>query len=75
MNKVYEQGSTFKYKICSMKCKISMDKNTFQASESYSPTSSQARVLVVQATVMAYLTRFAVKIFFLRFAQREKKKK
>ncbi len=32
-------------------------------------------VLVVQASVLAYLTRFAVKIFFLGFAQREKKKK
>ncbi len=30
-------------------------KNTLQASECYSPTSSQARVLVVQAFVAAYL--------------------
>jgi hypothetical protein len=58
-----------------MKCKISMDKNAFQASECYSPTSSQARVLVVQATVAAYLTRLAVKICFLRYTQRKKKKK
>jgi hypothetical protein len=31
--------------------------------ECYSPTSSQARVLVVQASVAAYLTRFAAKFF------------
>ncbi len=80
MNKVLrtrfnEQGSTFKYKICSTKCKISTDKNAFQASECYNPTLSQARVLVVQASIAAYLTRFAVEIIFLRFAQHEKKKK
>ncbi len=32
-------------------------------SECYSPTSSQARVLVIQASIVAYLTRFAVKFF------------
>ncbi len=32
-------------------------------SECNSPTSSQARVLVVQASVAAYLIRFAVKLF------------
>ncbi len=32
-------------------------------SECYSPTSSQARVLVIQASVKAYLTRFAVDFF------------
>ncbi len=32
-------------------------------SECYSPTSSQARVLVVQASIVAYLTRFAVDFF------------
>jgi hypothetical protein len=52
-----------------------MDKNAFQALECYSPTSSQARVLVIQASVAAYLTRFAIEIFFLPFAQRKKKKK
>jgi hypothetical protein len=40
-----------------------MYKNALQASKRYSPTSSQARVLVVQASVVAYLTRFAVKFF------------
>jgi hypothetical protein len=38
-----------------MKYKISMHKTPFQASECYSPTSSQARVLVVQASVGGYL--------------------
>ncbi len=40
-----------------------MYKNDSQASECYSPTSSQARVLVVQASVTGYLTRFAVNFF------------
>ncbi len=31
--------------------------------ECYSPTSSQGRVLVKQASVAAYLTRFAIKFF------------
>jgi hypothetical protein len=37
--------------------------NALQASECYSPTSSQARVLVVQATIAAYPTRFTIKFF------------
>ncbi len=74
-NKVYKQGSTFKNKICSTKSKISTDKNTFQASECYSPTSSQARVLVAQAFVAAYWPRFTVEVFFLQFTQCKKKKK
>jgi hypothetical protein len=45
----YGQGSTYK--------------NALQASECYSPTSSQARVLVIQASVVAYSTRFAVDFF------------
>jgi hypothetical protein len=40
-----------------------MYKNALQALECYSPTSSQVRALVVQASVAAYLTRFAVKFF------------
>ncbi len=40
-----------------------MYKNALQALECYSPTSSQARVLVIQASIAAYLTRFAVKFF------------
>jgi hypothetical protein len=38
-------------------------KNALQASECYSSTSSQARVLVVQASVAACLTGFAVQFF------------
>ncbi len=40
-----------------------MYKNALQASECYSPTSSQARVLAIQASIVAYLTRFAVNFF------------
>ncbi len=43
--------------------KVLRFKNALQASECYSPTSIQARVLVVQASVAAYLTRFAVEFF------------
>ncbi len=42
----YEQGSTDK---------VLRFKNALQASECYSPTSSHARVLVIQASVVAYL--------------------
>ncbi len=45
----YGQGSTYK--------------NAFQALECYSPTSSQVRVLVIQASIAAYLTRIAVNFF------------
>ncbi len=60
---IHEQGSTFKYKICSTKCKISTDKNAFQALECYSPTSSQVRVLVIQASVAAYLQDSPLRFF------------
>jgi hypothetical protein len=40
---------------CSTKYKISLYKTPFQASEYYSPTSSQAWVLVIQSSVAAYL--------------------
>ncbi len=40
-----------------------MYKNPLQALECYSPTSSQARVLVVQASIAVYLTRFAIKFY------------
>jgi hypothetical protein len=36
---------------------------TFKRQSRYSPTSSQGRVLVDQASVAAYLTRFAVNFF------------
>ncbi len=49
MQDFYGQGSTYK--------------NALQASECYSPTSSQARKLVVHTSVAAYLTRFAVDFF------------
>jgi hypothetical protein len=41
----------------------------------YSPTSSQARVLVVQAYIAAYLQDLLLRFFFLRFTQREKMRK
>ncbi len=37
--------------------------------------AGQARVLVVQASIAAYLTRFAIEIFFLQFAQHKKTRK
>ncbi len=61
LQEFYEQGST--------------NKNTFKHRSCYSPTSSQGRALVEQASVVAYLTRFAVKLFSLRFAQCKKTKK
>ncbi len=48
---------------------------TFKHWSCYSPTSSQGRVLVEQASVVVYLTRFAVEFFFLQFAQCKKTKK
>jgi hypothetical protein len=56
----YGQGSTYK--------------NALQASECYSPTSSQARVLVVQASVAAYLKRFAVKLFSYNLVNARKRR-
>ncbi len=46
----------------------------FKHRKCYSPTSRQARVLVVQAFVVVYLQDLLSRIFFLRFAQREKAK-
>jgi hypothetical protein len=43
--------------------KVLQFKNALQASECYSPTSIQARVLVVQASVAAYLTKFSINFF------------
>jgi hypothetical protein len=40
-----------------------MHKTPFQVSECYSPTSSQARVLVVQASVVAYLQDLPLRFF------------
>ena len=54
--------------------KVLQTRTTFNRRSRYSPTSSQGRVLVEQASVAAYLTRFTVKFFFLLFAQREKTK-
>jgi hypothetical protein len=51
-----------------------MYKNALQASECHSPTSSQARVLVIQASVAAYLTRFAVNFFFYDSLKARKKR-
>jgi hypothetical protein len=70
-NKIYKQDSTFKYKI---RYKVSTFKNALQALECYSPTSSQARVLVVRA-IAAYLTRFAVKFFSYDSLNARKRKK
>ncbi len=46
-----------------MKYKISTFKTPFQASEHYSPTSSKARVLVVQASVTEYLQDLTLRFF------------
>ncbi len=51
-----------------------MYKNALQTLECYSPTSSQARVLVIQASVTAYLQDLPSRLFFLRYAQRKKTK-
>ncbi len=48
----YEQGSMNK---------VLRIRTAFKRQSCYSPTSSQGRVLVGQASVVAYLTRFAVK--------------
>ncbi len=61
----YEKGSTNK---------VLRTRTTFKRRSRYSPTSSQGRVLVKQASVAPYLTRFAVEFFFLRVAKREKTK-
>ncbi len=46
----------------------------FKCRKCYSPTSRQARVLVVQASIVAYLQDLPLRLFFLRFAQRKKAK-
>ncbi len=43
--------------------KVLRFKNTLQALECYTPTSIQARILVIQAPIAVYLTRFAVEFF------------
>ncbi len=47
----------------------------FKHRKRYSPTSRKARVLVVQASVMAFLQDLSSKIFFLWVAQHEKSRK
>jgi hypothetical protein len=51
----YKQGSTNKVLRTRIMNKVLRFKNALQALECYSPTSIQARVLVVQASVVAYL--------------------
>ncbi len=43
--------------------KVLLTRSTFNRQSHYSPTSSQGRVLVKQASVAAYLTRLAIKKF------------
>jgi hypothetical protein len=43
--------------------KVLQTRTTFERQSRYSPTSSQGRVLVKQASVAAYLTRFAMDFF------------
>jgi hypothetical protein len=74
-NKVYKQGSTFKYKICSTKCKISIDKNALQALEVLQPYIKSSKVTFPTSLRRGILTRFAIEIFFLRFTQCKKTKK
>jgi hypothetical protein len=50
-------------------------KNALQASECYSPTSSQTRVLVVQASVVAYLQDLLSSFFFYELLSTRKQKK
>ncbi len=43
----------------------------FKRRKCYSPTSRQARVLVIQASIAVYLQDLPSRFFFLQFAQRE----
>ncbi len=56
------------------KYKISTYKTPFQVSECYSPTSSQARVLVVQASVAAYLQNLPSRFFSYNFLNSRKRR-
>ncbi len=53
--------------------KILQTRTTFKRRSHYSPTSSQGRVLVKQASIVAYLTRFAVSFFPTIHATQENK--
>ena len=64
--RIYEQGSTNK---------ILQTRTTFKHRSRYSPTSSQGRALVKQASIVAYLTRFAVNFFPTICSTRENQKK
>ena len=55
LTRSYKQGSTNKVLRTRITNKVLRFKNALQALECYSPTSIQARVLVVQASVAAYL--------------------
>ncbi len=54
LTRLYKQGSTNK---------VLWTRTTFKHRSRYSPTSSQGRVFVEQASVVVYLTRFAVNFF------------
>ncbi len=66
LTRFYEQGSTNK---------VLRTRTTFKRWSHYSPTSSQGRVLVKQASVVAYLTRFAVNFFSPTICQTWENKK
>jgi hypothetical protein len=53
------QGSMYKVQLT----RTLQTRTTFKHWSRYSPTSSQGRVLVEQASVAAYLTRFAINFF------------
>ncbi len=53
---------------------ILQTRTTFKRRSRYSPTSSQGRVLVEQASVMAYLTRLSVDFFSYNLLNARKQK-
>jgi hypothetical protein len=55
--------------------KVLRTRTTFKRWSRYSPTSSQGRVLVEQASVAAYLTRFAINFFSYDLLNARKRKK
>ncbi len=65
------QGSTYK----NSTNKVLRSRTTFKRWSRYSPTSSQARVLVKQASIAAYLTRFTVDFFSYDSLNARKQKK
>ncbi len=78
--RIYKQGSRNKdlrtrfYEQGSMN-NVLRTRMTFKRRSRYSPTSSQGRVLVKQASIVAYLTRFAINFFSYKLLNTRKQKK